>query len=182
MGAGLIMVMARTTFHSLLQSNPNFSCHDLLFQINNMIFQNTKRGIFMSMLLMQVDLSKNRVYYAGAGHEHILIYHTKSKSCEKIPTGGLILGVKKNQEYGPQEIHLSPGDKLVLYTDGATEAMNAQHQEFGLDRMVGLVEKFHDLASKEMCHAILGELQKFMEGQKQHDDITLVALERTVEK
>jgi diguanylate cyclase (GGDEF)-like protein len=178
MGAGLIMVMARTTLHSLLSNNPSLACSDLLLHMNSVIHHNTRRGIFMSMLLMQIDLVSSKINYSGAGHEHLLIWREKEKKCEKIPAGGLILGVKPNQDYVMQELLFHVGDKLLLYTDGATEAMDSEQKEFGLDALSHLVEDFHHLPCREMCEAVYGALLKFMAGEKQHDDITLVALER----
>ena len=179
LGAGLIMVMARTTLHSLLVATPTLSCDKLLFQINNMIYHNTKRGIFMSMLLMQIDLASSKISYSGAGHEHILIYRDKERTCERIATGGVILGIKKNNAYQMQELSFQPRDKLLIYTDGATETMNRNNQEFGLDALVGLVEKFHAQPCQELCQSVYSELQAYMAGvPQQHDDITLLAMER----
>jgi sigma-B regulation protein RsbU (phosphoserine phosphatase) len=177
-GAGLIMVMARTTLHSLVKTAQSPACSDILLQVNNMVYENTGGGIFMSMLLMQIDLITNTITYSSAGHEHIIIYRAKKRCCEKILSGGLVLGLREHQEYQEHKLTLDPGDKLVLYTDGVTEAENPERQQFGLDALVALVGKLYSLSSKDLCDQIFQHVKGYMQSQKQLDDITLLAIDR----
>lgn len=178
LGAGLIMVMARTSLHSLIAQDINLDCGSILCHINDMIHENTSADIFMSMLLIELDVVNDIISYSGAGHEHILIYRAKKRCWEKILTGGLVLGVRKDQKYTVRQLRLELQDKLFLYTDGATEAQNPQEQEFKLETLMSTLGEYSFLPCEKLCHSIYQELKNFMGNQKQYDDITLLAIDR----
>jgi serine phosphatase RsbU (regulator of sigma subunit) len=175
--AGLVMVMARCFVHPLILSGA--STRDILSQVNNFLVEDTRKDMFMSFLMMQWDIATKKFRWTGAGHEHILIYRNKTKKCETIRTGGLVLGMLKNANrlFKEQELVLELGDTILLYTDGVTECiMEPPNKMLELEGLVALVEQYGHLPSKDLCVAILEELKKGMLKVPQFDDITLVGI------
>ncbi|MEK7484918.1 MAG: PP2C family protein-serine/threonine phosphatase, partial [Planctomycetota bacterium] len=97
-----------------------------------------------------------------------------------IMAGGVVLGPKKEiaTHVQEKELQMSPGDMLLLYTDGVTEALSEDGKLFTLKRLQSLVEKYGDLDPQELIDKILARLRKYLGTQDQEDDITLVALKR----
>jgi sigma-B regulation protein RsbU (phosphoserine phosphatase) len=150
----------------------------ILDELNKLLVADTHKGMFMSMLVIKWDAVERVFSWTGAGHEHLLIYHSKTKSCEAIRAGGIVLGMMKKADkfFKEQTLHLVPGDAIVLYTDGVTEALNPQNQMLELSRLVSMVEKYGHQSAEKICGSLLDELKHFMGNAPQYDDITLVAL------
>lgn len=178
--AGLVMVMARCFLHSLVLSDTN--TRDIMAKMNNFLVDDTRKEMFMSLLIMQWDPEKGVFRWTGGGHEHILVYRQKTKKCEVIRTGGLVLGMLKNANrlFKEQELHLEKGDTILLYTDGVTECVLQENPTKMLDLkgLVTLFEKYGHLSSRQICNAIYEELNVFIKKVSQFDDITLVGIKK----
>ncbi len=176
--AGLVMVMARCFFRPLIMSCDNTK--KLLEELNKLLVADTRKDMFMSMLVIKWNAKTKQMVWTGAGHEHIIIYHNKTKKCEAIRAGGIVLGMTKNAEkfFVQQDFHLEQGDAIILYTDGVTECLNAQGKMLELNGLIKLSEKYGNLSAQDICNSIYAELQKFMGSSAQYDDITLVAIKR----
>jgi len=176
--AGLVMVMARCFFRPLIMSCQNTKV--LLEELNKLLVADTRKDMFMSMLVIKWDAKKKSLVWTGAGHEHLILYHSKTKKSEAIRAGGIVLGMTKQAEkfFVEQELHLEPGDSIILYTDGVTECQNPQNKMLELPNLLKLTEKYGHLSAQEICTSIFSELQRFMGNAAQYDDITLVGIKR----
>lgn len=176
--AGLVMVMARCFFRPLILSHE--STKKILEELNKFLVADTRKDMFMSMLVIKWDVKEQIFSWTGAGHEHLLVYRGNTKKCEAIRAGGIVLGMMKKADrfFKEQTLALGPGDAIILYTDGVTEALNAQNQMFELNRVIQLVEKYGHLPAEKICNSILEELKKFMGSAAQYDDITIVAIRK----
>lgn len=176
--AGLVMVMARCFFRPLILSCK--STKTIVEELNKLLVADTRKDMFMSMLVLQWDAQQQIFSWTGAGHEHLLVYRAATKSCEAIRAGGIVLGMMKKADkfFKEQTLQVSSGDAIVLYTDGVTEALNSQNQMFELNRLIGIVEKYGHLNAQKICDALLEELKKFMGSAPQYDDITIVAIKK----
>jgi sigma-B regulation protein RsbU (phosphoserine phosphatase) len=159
------------------------SCHNtkqILDELNRFLVADTRKDMFMSMLVMKWDSVEKIFYWTGAGHEHLIVYRGKTKKCEAIRAGGIVLGMMKKADKFLKESQLKvePGDSVILYTDGVTECIGTQGKMLELDHFIPLVEKYGHLSSKEICDSLFNEVMRFMGSTPQHDDITLVALKR----
>lgn len=178
--AGLVMVMARSAIRPLIQTGSVLSPAEILYHLNQMIYQNTSGDTFMSMLLF--ELLEEGLHYASAGHEHILLYRHAQQKAEAIPSGGVVLGLSPHVPmYENKFLPLKPNDVVVLYTDGATEARNRDEEEFQLERMLRLVEEQGkaQLSAKEIVDNCFLKLKEFIQGCEQLDDITFVVAKCT---
>lgn len=138
-------------------------------------------GKFMSVLLMLWDARKKNFRFTSAGHEHIIHYVAKKKTCSVFKAGGVVLGLKHNvvsPHMKENELIMEPDDVIVLFTDGATEAMNAKGEMFSLEKIVELTERYSHLSCEEILKTIFQTIQEFIGNFEQFDDITMVGIKR----
>ena len=131
--AGLVMVMARSILHSLLEARSQ----DLVavaVETNRLLKKDLKPGMFLSLLIAWCDGRTQTLKLAGCGHERPLVYRAKTKTVERIDLGGTVLGVvaDNSKQVAEREVALEPGDQVLLYTDGATEAQDAASKPYTL--------------------------------------------------
>lgn len=179
--AGLVMVMARSYLRPLTKSG--MAPSEILAEANRLLYADTRRDVFMSALVMHWSDETGRFVWSGAGHEHLIVYRNATRRTEAIKAGGCVLGAipEAAQAYHNHELFLNPGDALVLYTDGVTEAKNPQGEFFAQDSLEPvqrLVELYGQFSAKELLEAILYELKRFINGAEQSDDITVVTIKR----
>lgn len=179
--AGLVMIMARCYLRPL--SRIHRSPRAILTEANRLLYPDTRKDMFMSALVLYWSDQLGKFIWSGAGHEHLIVYRARTRRAEAIKAGGCVLAAVREagQVFQEHELYLEPGDSLVLYTDGVTEAKNPRNQFFaeeGLGPLLRLVELYGHLSAKELLEAILWELKQFIGGAEQADDITVVTVKR----
>jgi len=179
--AGLVMIMARCYLRPL--SRAQTSPRGILAEANRMLHADTRKDMFMSCLVMHWSDQTGRFVWSGAGHEHLIVYRARTRRTETIKAGGCVLAAVRDADhvFSDQELYLEPGDAVVLYTDGVTEAMNPAGEFFAQDSLEPvqrLVELYAHLSAKDLLEAVLWELKQFIAGAEQHDDITVVTIKR----
>ena len=174
--AGLLMAMAKTAIHTLSQDEA--SPKQILLRTNTILNQHIGGQKFMTMLYFRWDSESRKLSYSSAGHEHILIYRGGGK-VESIQSGGFMLGMIPDISsfLEDRSIMLNPKDKVVLYTDGVTEARNPQEDLFGLPRLTELVSKHGAEPATELLASIKDDVYAYISTREQFDDITLVVME-----
>jgi serine phosphatase RsbU (regulator of sigma subunit) len=179
--AGLVMVMARLFLHHWDVERADTKA--TMLAANRILHANTEPFVFMSMLLLYWDAHQQQLRYSGAGHETLLIYRAVQKTVESLPSGGVVLGIKADISAFVEErtLPLQPGDVVLLYTDGATEALNVRGEQFGLDRLKAAFAAQADKNAAAIVDELCCVLQDFASGRAQHDDITLAVLRCTTE-
>lgn len=179
--AGLVMIMARSYFRPLTKATE--SPRAILAEANRLLHADTRRDVFMSALLLYWSDELGKFIWSGAGHEHLIVYRARTRRAEAIKAGGCVLAAVRDADaiFQEHELVLEPGDSLVLYTDGVTEAKNPAGEFFAqdsLDPVKRLVELYGHLSAKDLLEAILWELKQFINGAEQADDITVVTVKR----
>lgn len=178
--AGLIMVMVNTLIRTL--SETHSSGYDIIVNTNRILKQRIEPRRFMTCVLLRWNSQEQKLYYTGAGHEHILMYHKREGVCEVKQTGGIALGMVPDVSKIVKEelIPLEVGDFVVLYTDGIVEAKNMQGEMFGIKRLQTEVEQYANVSTPEELFAnISKDFGTFVGQQIQEDDITLIVIKRT---
>jgi len=176
--AALVMVMARTFLNNF--DTNIVDTRMTLLGLNRLLFDNTDSGTFMSMVLFKWNVPEQKMYYTGAGHEHLMIYRARTREIQVLKTGGQVLGLRAQiiDQLRELELVLDVGDSLLLYTDGVTEATSPDDVEYGIDRLRASFATCAELPAEEIVETIFARLSEFTQGQRQNDDITLVALRR----
>jgi sigma-B regulation protein RsbU (phosphoserine phosphatase) len=135
---------------------------------------------FVTAAYVFVDMEKNSMSYAGAGHPPLLLWRMSTGSASEVLENGLLLGLFPEEIYSVVEVAVEPGDKVVLYTDGILETKSPSEQEFGLDLFKGFLESNHNLRADLFADSLLDVLSAWSEhpkGHGQEDDITLLAID-----
>ena len=188
--AGLLMSMVKATIHALSQEGA--SPKQILLRTNAFLYQNIGGQKFMTLLYLKWQSQSNTLTYSSAGHEHILIYRadhvpaasggdTAHGQVEAIVSGGFMLGMIPDIEtfLEEKEIKLELGDKILLYTDGVTEAENQRGDRFGLPHLMESFQRHSQKPAGELMQAVKDETYAFIGAHPQYDDITLVVMEAT---
>jgi serine phosphatase RsbU (regulator of sigma subunit) len=132
---------------------------------------------FVTAAYAYVDLEKNLMRYAGAGHPPLMRFRLSTGKASKIVENGLVLGIFAEADYQALEIPLEPGDRHVLYTDGILEAANSAQEMYGGERFAAFLEVNRSLKAEQFADSFLAEIGRFTAVTGQHcqqDDITLL--------
>ena len=168
--AALIMASFRASL--LAEIRNNYAIRTILRKVNRLLYESMERDNFVTAIYGVLDSAKRVFTFSNAGHNPPLcLRHTGE--VEYLQQGGLTLGVLPDSAYHEKALHLKSGDLIIFYTDGVTEALNAQKQEFGLPRLIDLIKKGQSLSAAELMQSILDSVHQFTEGNRS-DDLTLI--------
>ena len=174
--AALFMMSSRTMMKGAAISAQQPG--EVLGIVNSMLSEDNEAQMFVTVLYAVFDPETGLFTYSSGGHDTPLIVHPDGSS-ELLPlTNGIVLGIMPDLEYQESSIVLNPGDTAICYTDGVTEAMNPQGEQFGIER---LRHTFADSPPKSAIDAvqkIFEAVNSFAEGAIQSDDITCLTLTR----
>lgn len=174
--AGLLMAMVKTAIHIL---SPDERPREILMKVNAILDRHIGGEKFMTMLYLIWQSQNSSITYSSAGHEHIMIFRRATGTIEVIQSGGIILGIVPDIREFLEEnsIRMEKGDKMLLYTDGVTEAHDAVKNRFGMTRLQETFRKYSGRPSSEIMKAVKDEVYSFIGSVPQYDDITLIVLE-----
>jgi len=150
----------------------------VFIQVSTRLFRRTPPERFATALLVIVESATGRLCYANAGHNPALLLRADG-AVEYLEGTGAPLGMLSVAEYHGAELDLGPGDTLVLYTDGYTEAVDPADDEFGIERLESLCRAHSNLALVDLAGTLNDELDRFVSGVPFADDRTLVMLRRS---
>ena len=178
--SGLLMIMVQTAIRTLIENNETDQ-KKLLSTLNQVIINNSKRiESERNLSLSLINYSKGKLHISGQ-HEDIIIVRADG-NLERIDTTylGFPIGLEENIEcfIGQIQINLEPGDIMVLYTDGITEAESKDGQQYGIERLCNSVYKNRIHSAKNIKKEIISDLMKHIGGNKILDDLTLVILKQ----
>jgi sigma-B regulation protein RsbU (phosphoserine phosphatase) len=175
--AALIASMLKVAFAA--QSPHAFDPARVLAGLNQSLCGKFKHH-FVTAAYVFVDMERQSMSYAGAGHPPLLLWRTSAGSASEVVENGLLLGQFPKETYSAVRVPVEPGDKAVLYTDGILETKSPSEQEFGPDLLKGFLESNHHLKGDLFVDSLLDELASWSEHPKGHgqkDDITLLAID-----
>jgi sigma-B regulation protein RsbU (phosphoserine phosphatase) len=172
--ASLFMALTKTMFRAT-GGRQNATPEIILSRLNGEICRDNESCMFVTVFCCVLDARTGQVEYSNAGHN--LPYVLSNGAVMALPkTGGIALGVTETAHFNTGQLLLKPGDQLVLYTDGVTEAMDKDDQLFSESRMETTLQGMNGLSSKALIEKVVREVQCFAGGVPQSDDITLLVL------
>ena len=149
---------------------------EVLREVNDLLNDDNEASMFVTVLYATFDPASGEFTYANGGHNSPLLVRVDGSS-ELLPlTDGIALGVVPDLRYGQRAITLEPGDTLVLYTDGVTEAMNGAHEEFGVERLRAIFASGAPGDGREASLAVFDAVHAFAGDTPQSDDVTCLTL------
>lgn len=177
--AALVMAMVNTLLHTYAETHR--SGKDIIDEVNRQLHKRITENMFASAVLLRWDEDTGQLYATGAGHEHIIIWRASTRRAEAIRSGGIALGMIGNTGKISRErlLPVEPGDMVILYTDGITEARGENGDMYRVERLLSAVEKYASpkVQPGDLFDAISRDFSIFVGGKwQQKDDITLIVV------
>ncbi len=176
MGAALFMALSSTlvrTYASQYATLPSFA----LGMANERILLDTRSGMFVTAFYGVLEPGTGRMRYVNAGHNPPYMFSTqKNKTVDWLRATGMAIGVMEDATWGQKIIKFFPGDILLLYTDGITDAQDARGNYYGEKRLQEVVRAMRGKQASQILDGVLDDLQRFTGGMPQQDDITLMVV------
>ena len=174
--AALFMMSSRTLLKGSAIGNPEPA--DVLREVNDLLTQDNDAAMFVTVFYAVYDPYTGRFTYANGGHNAPLLVKANGERSLLPLTAGLALAIVPDMEFQQDSIVLSPGDTVVLYTDGVNEAMNRDHEEFGNDRLLEIFADKPPESATEANDLTFDAVAAFVAGAAQSDDITCLVVHR----
>ena len=172
--AALFMMSSRTLLKGTAIGSPNPG--EVLQEVNELLEQDNEAAMFVTMFYAVFNPENGRLIYANGGHNPPIIVHPDGSSTVLPQTDGIALGIMPDIDFTQNEITLSPGDILVFYTDGVTEAMNSSGEEFEMDRLRAVFAGAQWDDARRANQAVFDAVHAFAGETPQFDDITCLTL------
>jgi sigma-B regulation protein RsbU (phosphoserine phosphatase) len=174
--SALYMALCRTVIRTVALTGR--SPASALNRSSTLILQDSQSDLFLSALYAKLYSDTGRLIYCNAGHNPALWWRAARGEFEELTTRGIILGAFKDIQLEEQRVDVAPGDVLVFYTDGVTEAIDPAEHEFGLQRTREVVASIADASAQQILDAIVNAVDAFAQGAPHFDDLTLVVVKR----
>jgi sigma-B regulation protein RsbU (phosphoserine phosphatase) len=168
--AALLMAGLQSAVRSIARSDADPG--DVQARINNMLYRSSSSSRYATMFLGLYDGESGKLVYANAGHHPPLI--VGDEGAARLDERGLPVGMFEDSRYRPVECRLRPGDLLVMFTDGVSEAPRPDGEEYGEERLVELLRRHRAEPLERIVEIILESLDAWTEGGEAHDDVTVV--------
>lgn len=174
-GAGMFMAQARTSVRGVARAGG--APPDILEEVNSLIHPENDALLFVTMIFGCYDPATGEIEYAQAGHNQPVLC-SRASGIAYEPYGGSPIGPFPMAQCATFRTRLEPGDCLILYTDGITEAMNAAKRQYGEDRLLEFAKAVPKEQAKHIATALRQDVAAFVAGAEQSDDITILVLRR----
>ena len=178
--ASLIMATCRSVLRS--QAPGEVSAATVLKNVNYRLFPDIKEDMFISMAYIVLERNSPRLTLCRAGHDAPFLYRAADRSVTRINPPGMAVGIDSGAAFDrftrDFSLELHPNDCLVLYTDGVTEALDGDGEEFGIERVTHAIKESAPLGAGAILERLTEDLKKFVGPAPQHDDITLIVIRK----
>ncbi|RKX18318.1 MAG: hypothetical protein DRP26_05435, partial [Candidatus Zixiibacteriota bacterium] len=157
-GAALIMASFRASLKAEIRNN--FAIRTIFAKVNSLLYESIERENYVTAVYGVLDIKNHVFTFSNAGHNPPLLFKSDGEVIE-LQEGGIALGMFANSLYEERPLYIENGDILLFYTDGVTEAINKEGQEFGLNRLKNLVEDNRKSSAKDIINNITNTVFKF---------------------
>jgi len=172
----LVMSASRSIFRML--SEENVSVGEIMVRANRRTKQDIKPGMFVALLYAVINAKDRTLSLCSAGQTQPVYWSSEAKTPSLVETKGdkFPLGILEDADYEETRLHLKPGDKIVLYTDGIVEAMNGKGEIFGFERLLKTIQGAFFMSADHLLKEILDSVYTFADKAAQHDDLTVIVV------
>jgi phosphoserine phosphatase RsbU/P len=174
LGAALLTAKLQATLRALVPGCPSLS--DLGAEVNDILHKDGIDNRFVTLFYLELRPGSGRLRYLNAGHNPPFVL--RARTTESLHASAIPLGMMAGTSYTEGEVTLEPGNVLVVYSDGLTEARNAKDEEFGADRLQAMLPRLRGLSAEQSVRLIIDEVNGFLGRERPHDDLSLVVLAR----
>ena len=172
----LVMSASRSVFRML--SEEELTVSERMIRANQRLKKDVKTGMFVALLFAVLNSANRTLTLCSAGQTQPIHLSVKTGEAKLVETEGdtIPLGILEDANYQETEIQLSPGDRLLFYTDGIVEAMNKQEEIFGFERLLDVVQRSKSMDADSLLKEILNKVNEFTGDASQHDDLTVIVV------
>jgi serine phosphatase RsbU (regulator of sigma subunit) len=174
--AALMMAFARAVLRAAAYNGSGPS--DALRRTNRVLAQDVRTGLFLTAFIAELDHRAGVLRYASAGHEPPILMRRGSRRVASLVAGGEMLGLFPSLTARDRQVDLGPGDLLLAYTDGVTDARDPEGRLFGEQRLRDSVREHRQAGSAAAVAGVLNAVDAFAAGTPAADDVTLLAIGR----
>jgi len=171
--AALFMAMTNTLIKAIALTG--ISPADVLFKVNNELCKENEQGMFVTLFLAKLNINTGMLEYANAGHNPFILVKNNTIEYQKLASG-MVLAAFEDFIYTNETLYLTSNDTLLMYTDGVTEAMNAELKLYGENRLLEVVKSNSEVAVASLIENIIKSVENYVQTYEQSDDITLLCL------
>jgi len=178
-GKGIAAAMLMANLQAIIRGQTllNLSPKECLRHSNKLLYRSTDRQKFATLFYGILDDQQHELCFANAGHNRPILFKT-GKLPAAIETSGIALSFLENVSYGETIVSFNPGDVLLIYSDGITEAMNKNYEEFGEEKLTELVHQNIELSAKALIEKVIQAVKVHAADQSQFDDMTISIIKR----
>ncbi|MFL5101050.1 MAG: SpoIIE family protein phosphatase [Xanthobacteraceae bacterium] len=174
--ASLFMAITQTVMRLVVRSGRDLQAE--IEAANKLLVANNTEAMFTTLFCGVIDVPSGTVTYCNCGHNPPLVLRRGERTFESLFKCGPPLGIA-DRSYVPRSITLAPGDMMLLYTDGVTEAENSQLAQFGIERLEQTILEMRGQPARKVVEHVIRRVAEFAKGAPQSDDITCVAVVRS---
>ncbi|MBC8248283.1 MAG: SpoIIE family protein phosphatase [Anaerolineales bacterium] len=179
LAAALYMALTRSLIHA--EAKHSSSPRKVLLKIHRLLLEMGQADMFVTVFYGVLDPAEGTLRYARAGHDRPLLFSPITGECRFLAADGILLGYVEKVRLEEVDVHLRPGDLLVLYTDGITDANSPAGEFFGVERLREAVSAAGGLSAQDVCDLIFEHVDRFQAEAVQHDDMALLVVKATME-
>jgi serine phosphatase RsbU (regulator of sigma subunit) len=173
MAAALYMALTRSLIHA--EARHRSSPRQVLLSTHRLLLGMSQADMFVTIFYGVLDPARGILRYARAGHDRPLLFSPSTAECRFLAAAGMALGIVEQVSLEEVRVDLRPGDLLVLYTDGITDANSPAGEFFGVERLRETVCAAGGLSAQNACDLIFEHVERFQAGAVQYDDMALLA-------
>jgi serine phosphatase RsbU (regulator of sigma subunit)/dihydrofolate reductase len=184
-GKGVSAALLMASLHASLRGQTLSGAGDLgtkMANVNRLLYEASDSNRYATFFYAELDCDSRTLHYVNGGHNPPAVLRKENGAWQvfRLGDGGPVVGLFAGAAYKQQMLHLIPGDILLAFTDGISEAMNAAEDEWGEDRMIAEAQAHADLDAAELLQRLFRAADAFAAGAPQHDDMTLIVLRISV--
>jgi sigma-B regulation protein RsbU (phosphoserine phosphatase) len=172
------MTLTKGIIQSQVENKYRLSPEQVLVKTNHSLYKMMDTKSFVTMFYAVMDIKKKTLDFARAGHNPLLYFHHSDNRVVLLKPQGIALGIEKGEVFQGiikrGHIQLEKGDLIAFYTDGFTEAMNKNLEEYGEERLCQVIRQNREKSARMIIDLVIGDVQEFVKEYPQHDDMTMV--------
>jgi phosphoserine phosphatase RsbU/P len=144
----------------------------IMAELNQQIYVNSPSEKYATLFLSRYDAEAHRLWYCNAGHLPPILL--TAQGVQLLEPTGMVIGLLPGASYLAKSVELAPGALLAIFTDGVTEAVNKEDEEFGAERLLDVLQQSRERTPEEVCRFVISRVRDWQGDLPQHDDITLI--------
>jgi len=179
-GKGMPAALLMTHLHASVRAQVGTErpILEIMRRLNRSVHQNVHGDRFITLFLALLDGETGEITYVNGGHNPPFLLRATGE-IEPLTQGGLLLGIVPEAEYASGTVRLEPGELLLIYSDGVTEARSAEEEEFGEERLMEFLRQSRSLSPVDMIELLIQRVREFSSRGKPSDDVTIVVMRRS---